>query len=482
MTELVNVWTVGAAGLALAMPVAGTLHVVLTKRNPQAALAWVGVLWLAPILGPVAYVLFGVNRSFRRARALRIAAPGGDRPADLVPCPTDTLHQVLGEDGAHLEALALLGDRVAGRPLVAGNRLQPLEDGDQAYPAMLAAMDSAERSITLSTYIFDRDRVGHRFQETLVRARDRGVEVRVLIDAVGARYSVPPMTRSLRRAGISTAAFHRVRFPWPTPYLNLRNHRKILVVDGALGFTGGMNIRAGHVIGDDPSHPVRDLHFQVEGPVVAELQEVFAQDWHAATGEELEGTLWFPRIAPVGEVVARGISDGPDIDYEKLQSMLLGALAAARDRVLVVTPYFIPDERLKDALSIAAMRGVEVKVVVPARGNLPLVQWASQAYWPLLLARDVRIFLTRAPFDHSKLMVVDGAWTLVGSANWDARSLQLNFEFNLECYDRDFAARMETFAERRLDEAREIGLEEALNRPLFYRVRDGLARLASPLL
>jgi cardiolipin synthase A/B len=482
MPELVNLWTVTLAVLAVALPTVGTLHVVMTKRNPHAALAWVGVLWLAPLLGAVFYVLFGVNRTRRRARAIRMVEEVREGTADLKACPREVLMGLLGEEGAHLLPLASLGDRVAGKPLVAGNRMRMLRDGDEAYPAMLDAIASAERTVTLVTYIFDRDRAGRRFVEALAEARNRGVEVRVLVDAVGARYSMPPITRSLRQAGVPTGRFHPVRFPRPTPYLNLRNHRKILVVDGRIGFTGGINIREGHVLGEDPSHPVRDLHFQLEGPVVTELQETFAEDWLAATGERLGGPDWFPPVAPVGQVAARGISDGPDIDYEKLQSMLLGALAIARKRVRIMTPYFIPDERLKDALAIAAMRGVEVQVILPERGNLPLVQWASQAYWPLILMRDIRIFVSPPPFDHSKLMVVDGAWSLVGSANWDARSLQLNFEFNVECYDPTFAGELDRFMEAHLEDAREVTLEEVLGRPFFPRLRDGLARLASPLL
>jgi len=478
--NLLNVWTVLGAVLVVTIPAIATLHVVLTKRNPHAALAWVGVLWLAPLLGALAYIMFGVNRTRRRARALLL--PERVERGDRVPGTGRAVMETLGPERVHLESLAHLGDRVAGRPLLAGNRVESLENGDEAYPAMLEAIGGAEESLTLATYIFDRDPVGHRFLEALTDAKERGVEVRVLVDAVGARYSLPPMTRSLRRKGIPTATFHPVRIPWPTSYINLRNHRKILVADGRIGFTGGINIRAGHLLGEKPSHPVRDLHFRLEGPVVTELQDVFARDWWAATGEALEGPAWFPELSARGGVVARGISDGPDIDYEKLQSMLLGALATARQRVRVLTPYFIPDERLKDALSIAAMRGVEVQVVLPEKSNLPLVQWASQAYWPLLLMKDIRIFLTGPPFDHSKLMVVDGGWALVGSANWDPRSLQLNFEFNVECYDPEFAARLDAFVDRRLEEAREVTLEETLSRPLPYRVRDGIARLASPLL
>jgi cardiolipin synthase A/B len=482
MLELLNLWTLALAVLAVAVPAVGTVHVVLTKRNPHAAMAWVGVLWLAPLVGAVFYLLFGVNRTRRRARAIRMVEEVRDGTANLIACPRETLKALLGPDRGHLQPLVTLGDRVAGRPLVTGNRVRMLRDGDQAYPAMLEAIAEAESTVTLVTYIFDRDRTGRRFVDALAAARNRGVEVRVLVDAVGARYSMPPITRSLSQAGIPTGRFHPVRFLRPTSYLNLRNHRKILVVDGRIGFTGGINIREGHVLGDDPSHPVRDLHFRVEGPVVTELQEVFAEDWLASTGERLQGPDWFPPVAPVGQVAARGISDGPDIDYEKLQSMLLGALAIARNRVRIMTPYFIPDERLKDALTIAAMRGVAVEVILPERGNLPLVQWASQAYWHLLLMRDVRIFVSPPPFDHSKLMVVDGAWSLVGSANWDARSLQLNFEFNVECYDPALAGELDRFLEAHLEEAREVTLEEVVNRPFLLRLRDGVARLASPLL
>jgi cardiolipin synthase A/B len=265
MLELLNVWTVALAVLAVAAPAVGTVHVVLTKRKPHAAMAWVGVLWLAPLLGAAFYVLFGVNRTRRRARAIRMVEEVRDGTANLIACPGETLKELLGPDGGHLQPLATLGDRVAGRPLVAGNRVRMLRDGDQAYPAMLEAIAEAESTVTLITYIFDRDRAGRQFVDALAAAVDRGVEVRVLVDAVGARYSMPPITRSLHRAGIPTGRFHRVRIPRPTPYLNLRNHRKILVVDGRIGFTGGINIREGHVLGDNPSHPVRDLHFRSRG-------------------------------------------------------------------------------------------------------------------------------------------------------------------------------------------------------------------------
>jgi cardiolipin synthase A/B len=480
---MIHVWTVILAVLAVAVPVSASVHIVLTKRNTSSAVAWVGLVWLAPALGVISYLLFGVNRIQRRARAIRTEEGAHELLAKRVtPFTMGDLSEALHPEARHLVAIARLAGRVSSRPLLAGNRAELLEDGDEAYPAMLEAIRGARESVSLCTYIFDHDPTGLRFRDELARAVHRGVEVRVLIDAVGARYSRPSMVNALSGAGIRVARFHHQILPWRMPYFNLRNHRKILVVDGRVGFTGGMNIRHGHMVGAHPSHPVRDLHVRFEGPVVLEFQEVFVEDWLSATGESLSGERWFPGVEPAGDVVARGISDGPDVDYEKLQSVLLGALATAESRVRVVTPYFIPDERLMDALGVAAMRGVEVEVYLPQKGNLILVQWASQAYWASVLERDVKIFLTGAPFDHSKIMTVDGGWGLVGSANWDPRSLQLNFEFNVESYDRAFVRALDEAVDRRRSESRELSRDEAAERPLLPRLRDGTARLLSPML
>ena len=184
-----------------------------------------------------------------------------------------------------------------------------------------------------------------------------------------------------------------------------------------------MNIREGCLLSLNPSHPVQDLHFRVEGPVVAHLQEALTEDWAFCTGEELHGERWFPPLGPAGSVIARGIVDGPDEDFEKLRLSLLGAVACARCSLLIVTPYFLPDSALITALNVAALRGVEVDIILPQKGNLPVVQWASTAQLWQNVQRGCRVFLSPPPFDHSKLMVVDGAWTLIGSANWDARHL-----------------------------------------------------------
>ncbi|MFB6352360.1 MAG: phospholipase D-like domain-containing protein, partial [Bradymonadaceae bacterium] len=315
-----------------------TFHIVLYKRETRSAIGWIGVSWLTPFVGSVFYLIFGINRIERRAESLRENLEEYQAPQSVEPVDDTEVRRHLEDDVYHLGALARLVDDVVERPLLPGNKVGPLLNGDEAYPAMLEAIEAAETSISFSTYIFDNDEWGRRFVDAFGDAVDRGVEVRVLVDAAGLRYSFPSVLRRLRGAGVTTRRFLPSLFPPHLMSVNLRNHRKVMVVDGELGFTGGMNIRDGHVVGDEPDDPIQDIHFQIEGPVVANLQEVFVDDWMFAAGEELRGEKWFPDIEKKGDVFARGIRDGPDQDLEKLPWTLHGALACARDSVRIVTP------------------------------------------------------------------------------------------------------------------------------------------------
>jgi cardiolipin synthase len=408
----------------------------------------------------------------RASLETRAAIPGAARLAEAV-----------GPDRAPLRSLATLVGRITDRPLLDGNLIEPLAGGDEAYPIMLEAIQAARRSIGLSTYIFDNDPTGRQFADALAAAAARGVEVRVLIDGIGSSYTVPSIVGVLAAKGVRVERFLPTSVPIYFPYANLRNHRKIMVVDGTVGFTGGLNIRDGCWLAHQPRHPVRDMHVRRRGPTVAQLLEVFTEDWAFAADETLAGPAWAPGLAPAGPALARGIRFGPDDqDIGKIKLVLVGALTAAQRSVRIMTPYFLPDDAICQALDVAAARGVEVDIVLPEQNNLALVGWASTALLWRVLDRGCNVWMSPPPFDHTKLMVVDAAWAMFGSGNWDERSLRLNFEFNVETYDRELAGRIDRQIAGVIARSRRKTLAEVDARSLPVRLRDGIARLFSPYL
>lgn len=463
-------WAFAAAVVVAALVASG--HAVLYKRDSRSAAIWLAVVWILPALGPLLYLTIGVNRVERRATRLRRRMVRHRTEAQLAP----------GEPGRHFTPLARLVGRMVGRPLLPGNAIDALIGGAHAFPAMLEAIGGARRSIAMSSYIFDGDGIGAEFVAALAAAAKRGVEVRVLIDDVDARFSTSSAVKPLRRAGVDVAVFNPPLLPARLHALNLRNHRKILVADGEEGFTGGINVDCRYWRPEAPEQAYRDLHFRLRGPVVAHLMEVFADDWHFATGEALRGEKWFPRLAPSGAILARGIEAGPDESFERVRWVILGALNAAQRSVRILTPYFLPDQSLISALDAAALRGVEVDVVLPETSDLPHVHWAIFGQLWQVLERGCRVWLHPGAFDHSKLMVVDGAWTLIGSANWDARSLRLNFELNVECYSVELGAHLEGLAQARVAASRPYTLAENARRSLPVKLRDSVARLFAPYL
>lgn len=445
-------------------------HAVIYKRESRSASIWVILLWLLPALGVLAYVLFGVNRVERKAARMRRRTPRHR-----------TLSQQSGEPGTHFAPLARLVGEVGGRPLLPGNSIEPLLNGVEAYPAMLEAIAGAQRSIMLASYIFDGDGVGAQFVAALSAAQQRGVEVRVLIDDVSCRFSRHPASKPLARTGVKLGIFNPPLFPARLHAANLRNHRKIMVVDGALGFTGGMNI-ARRYWRDSPDQAYRDLHFRLRGPVVAHLAEVFCDDWAFTTGERLIGEKWFPALAPAGGMLARGIESGPDEAFGRMRWAMIGALNAAQRSARIVTPYFIPDSTLISCLNAAALRGVDVDILLPEESDLPHVRWAAFGQLWQVLDHGCHLFLRPGPFDHTKLMVIDGAYVLLGSSNWDARSLRLNFEFDVECYSVELGAHLDGMVESRISQSRPYTLAQVNARPLAIKLRDGVARLFAPYL
>ena len=458
------------------------LHALLYKRDPRATVSWIGVILMVPLLGSILYFVFGINRIERRAVSLRRRRHAMERLEPGLECTLDELREALPPEKSHLTAISPVGASLLGRPLLEANNVTPLVNGEEAYPAMLGAIEEARVSISLSMYIFEKDSVGDRFIEAIGKAANRGVAVRVLIDDLGGGSTLSATERAFEALGVRMARFQRLFFRGRLRFANLRNHRKILVVDGRVGFTGGMNIRESNLLERPGPRHEQDVHFRLEGPVVRHLQEAFVDDWAFVSDEELQGEAWFPRLEGRGKIPARGIPFDPGLKLDTLRCVLVGAIGAARMSIRIITPYFIADPALVSVLKVASMRGVRVDILLPSRSDNPVIHWAMTAMLWQVLQGGCRVWLTPPPFDHTKLTVVDDAWLFLGSANWDPRSLRLNFEFNVECYDAGLAGRMGELIEGRRANARELTLQEVDRRPLGVRVRDGVARLFSPYL
>lgn len=457
-----------AALVGLSVALATTAHIVLNKRDARAAGAWTGLVWLVPFVGALLYLLLGVNRIYRRARQL---TQGG------LQTPVNSIAHADSAGAAfHLHTLSELVGRVTDLPLTAGNTVEVLE-APEAFEAMVAAVQQSRESVYLATYIFGNDDAGRRMVDALEAAVNRGVRVRVLIDGMGSLYSMPPVVRRLRRAGVTTSRFLYSLRPWRMPYMNLRNHRKLLIIDRSTGFTGGMNLRQGYLT-EPPS--VRDLHARVAGPAVAQLLSSFVIDWHFSCREWLNGNYAGGTLN--GDVGARAIVTGPDADMDKRRLVLLAALGRAEREVRIVTPYFVPDLTLATAIQLAALRGLKVQLLLPANNNLRFVDWASQHLLPWLVGEGVDVRFTPGCFDHSKLMTVDGCWAMLGSGNWDARSLRLNFELDLECYDQQLVTSLNRVIDRRWETAIPWSGSAAASAGPARRLRNALAHLLEPYL
>lgn len=481
-----NYWPHFLALLSFALGVPAIIHAAMTKDDVRAAAGWVGVVLLSPVIGAVIYAVAGINRIRRSSIGLQRSLLRTSGPDPFLGSDV-TDENVAVRFGQRFAAMKILGDRVSRFSMSTGNHIAMLEGGDEVYGAMLEAIAGASRSILFESYIFDRDQIGLRFADALIAAVKRGVSVRVLIDAVGARYSVPSIVSYLQEGGVTTAVFNgNIIMGLRLPYANLRTHRKIVVVDGAVAFTGGMNIRAGFATEIAGIAASFDTHFRVTGPIVADIFQVGAEDWQFSSGELLAGEAW--RLADIEErgdapsVLMRAVPSGPDSTNETNHKMLMGAFSIARKHIRVMSPYFLPDRELISALVTAARRGVEVDIIVPAVNNLTLVDRAMTAQFDQVLEGHCRVWRAKGSFNHSKLIVVDGLWSYVGSSNLDPRSLRLNFEFDLEVLDDALAQAISEKICTVRGTAAEVTLASLEAEPLLNRLANRLLWLGSPYL
>ncbi len=422
-------------------------HALLHKRDSRAALGWIAILLFMPPIGLPLYWLFGIARIDSQAvRLMEKAARkviGGlvdlhgkslrEKPEGFIE------HNGVPQAWHHL---ASPGASITGRCMIGGNALRVLHNGEAAYPVMLEAIREAKERVYLSSFIFGCDDVGKRFAAALREAAERGCDVRLLIDGVG---SFHPWPRWEKRLGprVRLAHFLPPSLIPPQFSINLRTHRKMLICDGARGFTGGMNISQHHLVELKRPNRVQDVHFRCDGPIAQQLEIAFLMDWAFATGDNTPVPM--KHVEKQGSSLCRLLMDGPGTPEDTILDLVCAQISAAQHSVRIMSPYFLPPHRLHGELVSAVLRGVDVSVILPGENNHRLVDWAMRHQMPMLADRGVRVYRQPPPFAHTKLLLIDGEYTLLGSANLDPRSLNLNFELVMEALDRGLTEELTAF-------------------------------------
>ncbi|MFT5815549.1 MAG: cardiolipin synthase [Psychroserpens sp.] len=454
-----------------------SIHVLLFKENERTSLAWIGLVILSPVIGSLFYWLFGINRIQRLAQkkhppTLKQDFCSTEKTIRFHQLPKNWYPAIIAAHNIH--------------PInyLANNSVEPLINGDTAYPTMIQSIDDAKYYIVLSSYIFAYDSLGRQFVNALARAHQRGVTVNVLLDGIGIGCSWQKVDRALKKMGVKTARFLPAISLTSFRFINLRNHRKTLCIDGEVAYMGGINISKNNII-KAAIHPVDDIHFKVTGPVIDQISQVFIEDWFFATGELINFPYWRPNTAEQKNnhsVVARVIQDGPDEHHNRVRWTLINALVCANKSVKIMTPYFIPDQTLMTSLHAAALRGVAIEIIVPEHSDITFVDWVMAANFSRIIKHGIKIYQNQRPFDHSKIVIIDDIWSFIGSSNWDARSLELNFEINLECYDANLNAKLTTFFALKKQNATPVIASEFDSLSIYKTIRNNLFRLFSPYL
>jgi cardiolipin synthase len=452
---------------------AAAIHALLTNRDSKSAFGWIAFCLVLPLLGPLTYLIFGINRV--RQRALKTYFGKLD---------VDDSASIFEPEGSSFRPISLVGENVTRKGLRSCDSVTLLENGEALYPAMLTAINEATTKIYLSSYIFDSDETGEKIIDALHEAQSRGVDVRIVVDALGERMSFPRIGNKLKQHNLTFLRFNPLRLIPPAIHMNLRNHRKILIVDSEVAFTGGQNIGNRQLAARiENTHRVVDLHFRFTGKVVDELERAFLRDWHMAQGkqDQIPFQPSNPRKSQ-SEIWSRLVLDGPNEYIDRLNDLLVGIISTAQQRVWIMTPYFLPGPDIVAALLGARLRGVNVKILLPAQNNIFLIHWAHQKIAPYFVEKDISLYFQPAPFIHTKAIIIDDNYSLIGSANLDARSLRLNFELCVELFNKELNSQLSMYFDTKIAEAQLVTMEQLKSVSVFIRIRNALAWLFSPYL
>lgn len=478
-----SVWGVLSL-LFLITSVAIAAIVIFEKRSPYKTAAWILALVLLPGIGLIVYLFLGQefrkNKMFTRRGLKTLGRFRSLTNRQLQKLQKNEFH--LPEAARKKEKLVKLLMSNSYALLTTGNRLKILNNGDKTFRALFQTLEQAKHHIHLEYYIIDEDETGNELKEILMRKSREGVEARLIIDDVGCWGLSRGYLRDLKDAGVDVRSFMEVRFPRFTHRVNYRNHRKIAVVDGRVGFTGGINIADRYRKGLEKIGPWRDTHLQIEGDAVLSLQAVFAADWYFMSRENLTGTDYFPPMTMEPGMAVQISASGPDSDWESIGQAFFTAITGADREIAIVTPYLMPPPPIISALKTAALGGIDVKILMPEFSDAVIPRWCSFSFVEELLEAGVKIFFYQKGFIHSKLIMVDGVFSSVGTANLDFRSMETNFEVNAFIYDQLFNRQLMAYFRHDLHHSREIVRSEWKRRPWSSKLKESLAHLVSPML
>lgn len=460
---------------------------ITKKKKPVTAVAWILAMVFLPILGAILFLIFGTERIVNRGRKKLFS--NEELRKHLRSLEAEWAPEDLNDAGEKLphklQDIEQLCRRFGLFGAVGKNSVHILVDAEETYKRMAQAIRSAEQSINLEYYIFEPDATGAQFRDLLVEKARQGIRVSLLYDAIGSLKLGWNKTflDSLHDAGIAAQDFLPLRTFFKPWNINLRNHRKILVVDNKVGFTGSLNVGEQFLDGSQPQQKRwRETHLMVQGPAVTQLQWIFCEDWYFATREELVMSEYFTSHETRGEDVVQIVASGPDAREEAIHKSFMTAINQAEKSIFLTTPYFIPDQSLNLALQLAALRGVDVRILLPRNSDHQFVSLAGRSYYEDLLRNNVRVFEYERGALHAKMLVVDGHYTSIGSANTDVRSFSYNFEINVQIYGESLAKKAEKIFFADLKNSKEIALEEFVKRSAIVRFRENCCRLFSPLL
>lgn len=470
--------------LYLAIVLVLVFLLLLTGLRPTRTIGWVLVILLIPVGGILLYLMFGVNRrryKFYRRRKTREMVEYQERVSRFYREfeQETTTYPPEVKKHRHLSKLIIQNSNFLPQT---GNKVKLLKDGPATYAAMFEALERARQFIHFQFYIFEEGELGNRFADIFERKAREGVEIRMIYDGVGSRKLSRKYLRRLEAAGVKAYPFMPLRFGWLTTTLNYRNHRKIIVIDGEEGFTGGINVADKYIRGDRLGM-WHDMHLHLQGPVVNNLLAVFAVDWHFVSGkEDLLNQAYTSRQAQRGQSTVQLVSGGPDSDFPALRQHYFSLINHAREYVYITNPYIIPGEPLLEALQSAALGGVDVRILTPARSDNPVVKWGIRSYFQSLLDAGVQIFLYPHGFLHSKTIVADDSVASIGTANLDIRSFEQNFEVNAVIYDSGIAHQLKSLFQRECWVSAQLDPASYAERPWTDRLKEGAAKVFSPIL